>query len=66
MQYQFSDLVDLPSFQQMLQSLRSVAGIATTVLDEERAARSIEGNRHSTRSLPAKFCKSSPIPQTVL
>jgi signal transduction histidine kinase/ligand-binding sensor protein len=36
MPYRFSDLVDLPSFQQMMQSLYSVAGVATALLDTDR------------------------------
>ena len=36
MQYRFSDLVDLPSFQQVMQSWYSVAGVATALLDTDR------------------------------
>ncbi len=36
MQYRFADLVDLPGFQQVLQSWYSVAGVATALLDTER------------------------------
>jgi signal transduction histidine kinase/ligand-binding sensor protein len=36
MPYRFSGLVDLPSFQQMMQSLYDVAGVATALLDTDR------------------------------
>ena len=36
MQYRFSDLVDLPGFQQVMQSWYSVAGVATALLDTDR------------------------------
>jgi len=36
MQYRFSDLVDLPGFQQVIQSWYSVAGVATALLDTDR------------------------------
>ncbi len=36
MQYSFAELVDLPGFQQMMQSWYSVAGVATALLDTER------------------------------
>jgi hypothetical protein len=36
MQYRFSDLLDLPSFQQMMQSWYGVAGVATALLDMDR------------------------------
>ncbi len=36
MQYRFSDLVDLLSFQQMIQSWYGVAGVATALLDTDR------------------------------
>ena len=36
MQYRFSDLVDLPGFQQVMQSWYSVAGVATALLDMDR------------------------------
>ncbi|MBN1249517.1 MAG: PocR ligand-binding domain-containing protein, partial [Anaerolineae bacterium] len=36
MQYRFAELVDLPGFQQMMQSWHSVAGVATALLDAER------------------------------
>ena len=36
MQYRFADLVDLPGFQQVMQSWYSVAGVATALLDTDR------------------------------
>ncbi len=36
MQYSFADLVDLPGFQQVMQSWYSVVGVATALLDTER------------------------------
>ncbi len=36
MQYPFSELVDLPGFQQVMQSWYSVAGVPTALLDTER------------------------------
>ena len=36
MQYRFADLVDLPGFQQVMQSWYSVVGVATALLDTER------------------------------
>ncbi len=36
MQYSFAELVDLPGFQQVMQSWYSVAGVATALLDPER------------------------------
>jgi signal transduction histidine kinase/ligand-binding sensor protein len=36
MQYRFAELVDLPGFQQVMQSWYSVAGVATALLDLER------------------------------
>ncbi len=36
MQYRFADLVDLPGFQQVMQSWYSVAGVPTALLDTER------------------------------
>jgi signal transduction histidine kinase/ligand-binding sensor protein len=36
MQYRFAELVDLPGFQQVMQSWYSVAGVATALLDPER------------------------------
>ncbi|MBN2002069.1 MAG: PocR ligand-binding domain-containing protein [Anaerolineae bacterium] len=36
MQYRFEDLVDMPGFQQVMQSWYSVAGVATALLDAER------------------------------
>lgn len=36
MQYRFADLVDLPGFQNVMQSWYSVAGVATALLDAER------------------------------
>ncbi len=36
MPYRFSELVDLPGFQQVMQSWYSVAGVATALLDTER------------------------------
>ncbi len=38
MQYRFSDLVDLPGFQQVVQSWYSVAGVATALLDTDRTS----------------------------
>ncbi|MDX9956560.1 MAG: PocR ligand-binding domain-containing protein [Anaerolineae bacterium] len=36
MEYRFADLVDLPGFQQVMQSWYSVAGVPTALLDAER------------------------------
>ncbi len=36
MQYRFADLVDLPGFEQVMQSWYSVAGVPTALLDTER------------------------------
>jgi ligand-binding sensor protein len=36
MEYRFADLVDLPGFQQVMQSWYSVAGVPTALLDTER------------------------------
>jgi signal transduction histidine kinase len=36
MQYRFADLVDLPSFQQVMQSWYNVAGVAAALLDMDR------------------------------
>ena len=36
MQYRFAELVDLPGFQQVMQSWYSVAGVATALLDTDR------------------------------
>lgn len=36
MQYRFAELVDLPGFQQVMQSWYSVVGVATALLDTER------------------------------
>jgi signal transduction histidine kinase/ligand-binding sensor protein len=38
MQYRFADLVDLPGFQQVMQSWYSVAGVATALLDTDRTS----------------------------
>lgn len=38
MQYRISDLVDLPGFQQAMQSWYSVAGVATALLDMDRTS----------------------------
>jgi signal transduction histidine kinase/ligand-binding sensor protein len=56
MQYRFADLVDLPSFQQMMQSWYSVAGVATALLDTDRNSLCAVG----WQDICARFHRLSP------
>ncbi len=56
MQYRFSDLVDLPGFQQMMQSWYSVTGVPTALLDTDRNSLCAVG----WQDICARFHRLSP------